>query len=191
MTTLALNQNSIPFANASGLLTENSNELVWDNANSRAGIGTATPNAKLTVEGVVSLLETTSPGDDTGYGKVFVKSSDSLLYFRDDGGTEYNLTGGSSSETWVSKSANYTAVAGDNILADTSGGAFTITLPASASRGDKIQFIDSTSSFATNNLTIGRNALNIMGLAEDMTVSTDNVSFGLVYDNAANGWRIF
>jgi len=34
-------------------------------------------------------------------------------------------------------------------FANASEGAFTITLPPSANRGDNIQFIDSTSSFAT------------------------------------------
>jgi len=46
----------------------------------------------LNIEGRIALKETTSPSDSAGYGKVFVKSSDSRLYFRDDGGTEYDLT---------------------------------------------------------------------------------------------------
>jgi hypothetical protein len=107
--------------------------------------------------------------------------------FYGDGSGLTNLPG---SSAWVAKTANYTAVAGDRILADTSGGAFTITLPASASQGDTIEIIDASSSFGTNNLTIARNGLKIMGLAEDMTASTTNAAFTLVYYNATNGWRL-
>ena len=68
--------------------------LHWDDAFNRFGVGTASPNEKLTVEGVISLDETTAPGTTSGYGKIYVKSSDSKLYFKDDGGTEYDLTSG-------------------------------------------------------------------------------------------------
>jgi len=58
------------------------------------GIGATNPNEKLTVEGALSLDEIAAPSADSGYGKVYVKSSDSSLYFKDDGGTEYDLTTG-------------------------------------------------------------------------------------------------
>ena len=34
------------------------------------------------------------PGNDAGVGKLYVKSSDNLLHFKDSGGTEYDLTSG-------------------------------------------------------------------------------------------------
>lgn len=40
------------------------------------------------------------------------------------------------------------------------------------------------SSAATNNLTVGRNGSTIMGLAENMTVSENNVEFTLVYSGS-------
>lgn len=43
-------------------------------------------------EGILSLKETTSPSATSNVGKVYVKSSDSSLYFLDDSGTEYRLT---------------------------------------------------------------------------------------------------
>jgi len=82
------------------------------------------------------------------------------------------------------------AVAGSGYICNTSGGAFTVTLPAAPAEGDIVSFTDGASTFDTNNLTIGRNALKIMGLAEDMTVSTRYAAFSLVYSNATNGWRI-
>lgn len=92
--------------------------------------------------------------------------------------------------TWVDKTTTYTAVSGDGIMANTSGGAWTLTLPASPTLGDRVAIVDSTSSFDTNNLTVGRNGEKVMGLSEDMTVSTKNIGFVLVYDGATNGWRI-
>lgn len=41
---------------------------------------------------VVVFPETTAPSPEAGFGKLYVKSSDSLLYFKDDSGTEYSLT---------------------------------------------------------------------------------------------------
>lgn len=82
------------------------------------------------------------------------------------------------------------AVAGNGYLCDTTAAAFTVTLPAAPSVGDLIAFSDAGSTFDTKNLTIGRAALNIMGIGEDMVVNVKNVSFSLVYASAGLGWRI-
>lgn len=58
------------------------------------GIGTTTPNELLGIEGRISLRETTSPSATSNYGKLYVKSSDSNLYFMNDSGTETNLLAG-------------------------------------------------------------------------------------------------
>ena len=92
----------------------------------------------------------------------------------------YNLT----------KTANYTAVAGDKILCDTSGGAFTITLPASPSAGDEVHVLDATASFDSNNLTVGRNSKKIQGATADLTITTQNTGIGLVFYNDTYGWRV-
>ena len=92
----------------------------------------------------------------------------------------YNLT----------KTANYTAVAGDKILCDTSGGAFTITLPASPSAGDEVHVLDATASFDSNNLTVGRNSKKIQGATDDLTITTQNTGIGLVFYNDTYGWRV-
>ena len=74
------------------------------------------------------------------------------------------------------------------IPVDTSGGAKTITLPASPTEGDVINFFDAKGTFDTNNLTVARNGNTIMGLGEDMVVDTKNISFGLMFIN--NDWRL-
>lgn len=82
------------------------------------------------------------------------------------------------------------AVTNNGYICDTSGAAFSVTLPAAPAVGDIISFTDGASTFDTENLTIGRNSLKIMGLDEDMTVLTKNAAFSLVYESAAKGWRI-
>ena len=93
-------------------------------------------------------------------------------------------------ESWIKKTGTYTASAGDNIFADTSGGAFTITLPASPSIGDQVKFIDAEGTFGAENLTVGRNSQKIQGATSDLTVSTNGAGFALVYNDSDNGWRL-
>lgn len=89
---------------------------------------------------------------------------------------------------WVLRSSNYTAVNGDRIMADTRGGAFTITLPANPQNGWQIDFDDAFGSWGTNNLTIGRNGQWLASYADDILCHVPNVSFSLVYSTAASGW---
>ena len=98
---------------------------------------------------------------------------------------------GSSGITWSVITSATNAAKGNGYICDTeTTAAFTLTLPGSPSVGDTVAVTDATGYFATNNLTIGRNSLKIMGLEEDMTVSVDNVYFGLVYQGATYGWRL-
>lgn len=97
---------------------------------------------------------------------------------------------GAGAIAWQIKTTTYTAAAGEAILADTSGGAWTLTLPASPSANDVVRVADYAGTFATNNLTVARNSLKIMGLSEDMTVSDNNVAFTLTYVDATEGWRL-
>jgi hypothetical protein len=89
----------------------------------------------------------------------------------------------------VVKTGNYTAVAGDCLLIDKSGGNVTITLPASPSVGDEP--INITHYIGTSNtLTVARNGLNIMGLAEDLVMNANYASITLYYGGATPGWRL-
>ena len=105
-------------------------------------------------------------------------------------GTAAGLTAGNVKLAWTIKTTTYTAVAGDAIMADTNSAAFTITLPASPAANDVVDIVDYRGTFGTNNLTIARNSLKIMGLSEDMTVSVSNARFRLVYIDTTVGWRI-
>lgn len=75
------------------------------------------------------------------------------------------MPAGSASLITATKSANYTIVSEDVIFCNTSGGAFTITLP-SPTNGRLIRLLDITGSFEANNLTVAPSgAEKISGLA--------------------------
>ena len=93
--------------------------------------------------------------------------------------------------TWITKTAAYSAVCGNHILADThTTEAFTVTLPASPTQGCSIDVIDSYPYFSTNNLTIANNGLNIAGVAANLILSINNTYIRLIYINATYGWAI-
>ena len=92
--------------------------------------------------------------------------------------------GGGGGVSYVTKTSNYTASSGEGILADTSGGAFTVTLPATPSEGDQVIVADASGSFATNNLTVARNGSTIDSLSEDLLLDTSDASVEFVYDGS-------
>jgi hypothetical protein len=90
---------------------------------------------------------------------------------------------------WVSKTAAYTAVAGDRISADTRVASFTLTLPASPAAFTEIVFADHYNQWATRNLTIARNGQNIEGLAEDLVCNVAGKQFTMRYEGTT--WRVY
>jgi hypothetical protein len=82
------------------------------------------------------------------------------------------------------------AVAGYGYFCNTTGGAFTVTLPTSPVLGDFVSFIDYAGTFDTNNLTIARNGKNIQGVAEDLTVSVERAGLTLVFVDDTQGWLL-
>ena len=91
-------------------------------------------------------------------------------------------------QTGSIKTANFTAANGEGYFCNTSGGAFTATLPASPSAGDIVSFSDYTRTFATNNLTIGRNSEPIGGVSQDAILSTNGQTATFVYVDGTEGW---
>ena len=86
--------------------------------------------------------------------------------------------------------SNLTVVAKAGYFVNTSAAAITTTLPASATIGDFISFIDYSGTFDTNNLTVARNGHKIQGDATDLTVSVERAGFTLVYVDATQGWLL-
>lgn len=127
-------------------------------------------------------------------GTVWIAYNPAIGYLALSGGTmtgEIVFADNQKFLNWIIKTTTYNpAVAGDNILADTSAGAFTITLPASASLGDIISVVDHKGTFATNNLTINSNSLNLMGSVQTLILNVNYRNVTLVYSGATQGWVI-
>jgi len=104
-----------------------------------------------------------------------------LAWVENSGGTSWNAV-------ITADPAN--AVAGKGYPCNTTGAAFTVTLPTSATLGDEIAFVDYAGTFDTNNLTVGRNSHKIQGSAADLTVATERAAFTLVYVDATQGWLL-
>jgi len=91
-------------------------------------------------------------------------------------------------ETITDANTPYTTVAGAQILANTTSAVITVTLPAAASTGDEVTIIDARGTWGSNNLTVGRNGLNINSATNDLTLSNNGQSITLVYVDATRGW---
>jgi hypothetical protein len=86
------------------------------------------------------------------------------------------------------KTTNYTAIANDTVICNTTSAVFTVTLPISPTTGDIVVIQDIATSFGTNNLTVARNGQTIMGLSEDMTLSVNDLRYEFIFIN--NDWRV-
>jgi len=96
------------------------------------------------------------------------------------------ITGGIN---YVVKTANYTTQDNEGVLADTSNGSFTVTLPANPSVGDQVVVADSGDYWNVNNLTIGRNGSTIANSATDLICDLSGSSVQLVYDGTT--WNVY
>ena len=98
------------------------------------------------------------------------------------------VSGGAAWQAVVTSSLTVVAKAG--YFVNTSAAAITTTLPASATIGDFISFVDYSGTFDTNNLTVARNGKNIQGVAEDLTVSVERAGLTLVFTDNTQGWLL-
>lgn len=140
-----------------------------------------------TTRGASSTFFTITVKTVSGSGIVLPIGSTSLVY---SDGTNVNL--GLKNKGYVTLTASaitaYTAVDGDQILANTTANPITVTLPASPSTGSEVTFVDDRGTFANNNLIVNRNSQPILGQAANLTVSTNGAAFTLLYVNSTRGW---
>ena len=106
--------------------------------------------------------------------------SGQLSFVDNSGGTDWQAV----------KTGTYTAAAGEGVFANTTSGAWTLTLPASPAIGDEVSVVDYAGTFDTNNLTIGRNSQKIQGSAADLTVATERAGFTLAFTDGTQGWLL-
>jgi hypothetical protein len=103
-------------------------------------------------------------------------------------GVQWATASGGGASAWSAKTANYTAVAGDRLIANTSGGAFTITLPASPTVGQQVSVIDG-GNWSSINLTIARNGSTIKSSASNLTLNIGGIMVDFIYSGST--WLVF
>ena len=131
--------------------------------------------------GTVTIDALTFPAADGSADQVLTTNGSGVLSFVDNsGGTSWQAV----------KTGTYTAAAGEGIFANTTSGAWTLTLPASPAIGDEVSVVDYAGTFDTNNLTIGRNSQKIQGSAADLTVATERAGFTLAFTDGTQGWLL-
>jgi hypothetical protein len=156
--------------------------------------GSVTSSGDLTLGGTLSNVDLSSQITGTlgaangGTGVTSPGASGNVLTSDGTVWTSQPPSAGGITYTTV-KTSNYTAADSEGVQTDTSGGAFTVTLPATPAVGDQVIVVDTASSWATNNLTVGRNGSTIEGLSEDLVCNISNVSVQLVYSGTT--WNVF
>ena len=91
----------------------------------------------------------------------------------------------------TAKTSPFTSASGNGYFINTSGGAVTVTLPASPSAGDIVGIKDYAGTWgdACKAVTIGRNSSKLDGSCADSTRDTANESLTLVYVDGTQGWK--
>ena len=101
----------------------------------------------------------------------------------------FGRTGTVDWQTGSIKTATFTAANGEGYFANTSGGAFTMNLPA-GSAGAIVSVVDYTNTFQTNALTISPNGSEkIGGTAGVVVLNTEGQSVTFVYVDGTEGWK--
>jgi uncharacterized protein (AIM24 family) len=105
---------------------------------------------------------------------------------------------GSSAPTWAAAASGgitYTRITAtttlsnnQGVITDTTGGAFTVNLPASPSTGAQVWLADG-GAWGTNNLTVGRNGSTIEGVAQDLVCDITGVGVQMLYDGTT--WQVY
>jgi hypothetical protein len=117
------------------------------------------------------------------------KSGDTVTLASGASQTGFGRTGTVDWQTGSIKTATFTAANGEGYFANTSGGAFTMNLPA-GSAGAIVSVVDYTNTFQTNNLTISPNGSEkIGGIAADFIANTEGQSLTFVYVDGTEGWK--
>ena len=171
-----------------GALSNGKNEVIKLTGTLAANVNVTIPDS---VEKTYVVHDTC---DHAGYTLTFKTSSgtgvalcEGHVYTLYSDGT--NVVKAGELKKWRAITAAETIQPGAQILANTNGGAFTVTLPASPSAGDQVNFVDQGYDFNTNALTVGRNSSNIANAAADLVINTQGAAFGLVYSgDATTGW---
>lgn len=123
------------------------------------------------------------------HGRITSISAVNIVGLLDSNGAAGGGGGSSFDPTLTRLNTNgHTVANGDRLLIDTSAAAFSTSLPASPTLGFIATFFDGCGTLNTNNLTISRNGNTINGIAEDLVVDINGITFSLFWNGTT--WMI-
>jgi len=148
------------------------------------GIGTSTPIEKLTIAGIMALKATSSPALTTGYGKLYVNSSDNnKLYYMTPDGTD--------SEVGTAAAGGLTTILSDLTDVSLSSTSTNDFLSFSGSNWQNISTSTARTNLGLGNLatldTVSSSTLNTSNQGTDGQFLSLNASGQLTWNNAAAG----
>jgi microcystin-dependent protein len=108
-----------------------------------------------------------------------------LVYDTVNGWQAEDMAGGIA---YTKQTAAYTIAANEGVIADTSAGSWTLTLPATPLAGDTVMVVDGAD-WSINNLTVARNGSTIEGDAEDMVMNIGGAAVQFTYDGTT--WQTY
>ena len=152
--------------------------------NGNSIVSVANGNITITPDGTGKLVVSglSYPTADGTNGQALITDGSGNLSFGD-------VAGGTNWQSSIVTGTTLSAVAGNGYWIDTTSNACTVTLPASASVGDTIEFVDYARNWGTNNVTINPNSLNFQGNSSPNPVyNTNGQSVRIVYSGATQGW---
>ena len=125
------------------------------------------------------------PNADGSAGQALTTNGSGILSF-----STISADGTADWDTSV-KTTGFTATANKGYFCNTTSASFTVTLPATPSAGDEIIIVDYAGTFATNNITLGRNGNKINGDDENKLLTTNREGTRLVYIDSTQGWLAY
>jgi len=137
----------------------------------------------------MSKIEVNTVAPQCGTTLTLGESGDTVTLGSGASQSGFGRTGTVDWQTGSIKTSTFTATNGEGYFANTSGGAFTMNLPA-GSAGAIVSVVDYTNTFQTNALTISPNGSEkIGGIAATFVASTEGQSLTFVYVDGTEGWK--
>ena len=153
--------------------------------NGNSIVSVANGNITITPDGTGKVIVDglSFPTSDGSADQVLKTDGSGNLSFADASG------GGTQWQSSIVTGTTLSAVAGNGYWINTTSNACTVTLPASASVGDTIEFSDYLRTWGTNAVTLNQNSLNFQGYTSpNPEYNTNGQSVRIVYSGATQGW---